>query len=117
MDNGNAIDYALRPHRLAGRTDVAGFWVEDLSMVPAYKPGSLIIVEKLRPPQIGDDVIFELLPEIARDERRALVKQFAGRTATHYKFAQHNPPKVIQYPVKRVANLMRVIPLAELFGV
>lgn len=116
VENGTAIDYALRPVRLQGRADVAGFWVEDLSMVPAYKPGALVIVEKKRPAQVGDDVIFELLPANSRDDRRAMIKQYAGRTATHYKFAQHNPAKVLEYPIKRVANLMRVIPLSELFG-
>jgi phage repressor protein C with HTH and peptisase S24 domain len=117
MENGNPIDYALRPARLAGRTDVAGFWVEDISMIPAYKPGSLVIVEKKRPPQIGDDVVFELLPESARDERRAMIKRYLGRTPTLYRFEQFNAPKTLEFPLKRVVNLMRVIPLAELFGV
>lgn len=117
MENGTPIDFALRPARLAGRTDVAGFWVEDISMIPAYKPGSLVIAEKKRPPQIGDDVIFELLPETARDERRAMIKRYLARTPTLYRFEQFNPAKVLEFPLKRVTNLMRVIPLAELFGV
>lgn len=117
MDNGNAIDYALRPTRLVGRTDVAAFWVEDLSMGEAYKPGSLVVVERKRPPQIGDDVVFELAPSSPREERRALIKRYQGRTATHYKFEQLNPRKALEYPIKQVENLMRVIPLAELLGV
>lgn len=117
MENGTPVDFALRPARLAGRTDVAGFWVEDISMIPAYKPGSLVIAEKKRPPQIGDDVIFELLPETARDDRRAMIKRYLARTPTLYKFEQFNPPKTLEFPLKRVTSLMRVIPLAELFGV
>jgi hypothetical protein len=36
LDNGNASGYALRPARLVGRTDVAGFWVEDSSAGDAH---------------------------------------------------------------------------------
>jgi phage repressor protein C with HTH and peptisase S24 domain len=117
MNDGTAVDFALRPARLTGRTDVAGFWVEDLSMVPAYKQGALVIVERRRPPSIGDDIVFELLPETPRDERRGMIKRLVALTATTVKVEQFNPPKVLEFPRRRVENLMRVIPLAELFGV
>jgi hypothetical protein len=117
LENGSASGYALRPARLAGRTDVAAFWVEDPSAGDAHPPGSLVVAERKRPPQIGEWVIFELLPETVRDERIALIKRYLGRTPTVYKFEQLQPPKRLEYPVKRIASLMRVIPLAELLGV
>lgn len=117
MNNGVAVDFALRPARLVGRTDVAGFWVEDISMQPAYKSGALVIVEKRRPPSIGDDIVFELLPETPREERRGMIKRLVAMTATTVKVEQFNPPKVLEFPRRRVENIMRVIPLAELFGV
>lgn len=117
LDNGNAIGYALRPAKLIGRTDVAGFWVEDPSAGEAHPPGSLVIAERKRPAQVGEWVVFELLPETPRDDRIALIKRFLGRTPTVYKFEQFNPAKLLEFPLKRVANLMRVIPLAELLGI
>ncbi len=117
LANGEAADWARRPPRLRGRTDVFGLWVEDLSMVPAYKPGSLIIVEKARPPAIGDDVVVELAPETPRDERRAILKTLAATTPTMLKLAQHNPPKIIEIPRKRVLSIHRVMTMADLFGV
>lgn len=115
LSNGEAADWARRPPRLNGRTDVFGLWVEDVSMVPAFKPGSLIIVER-KPPAIGDDVVIEIAPESPRDERRAILKNLAAATPTLYKLAQHNPPKILEVPRKRVLSIHRVMTIADLFG-
>lgn len=93
-----------------------GLWVEDTSMVPAFKPGSLIIVERARPPSIGDDVVVELAPEHPRDEQRAILKTLAASTSTTLKLAQHTPPKIIEVPRKRVLSIHRVLTMADLFG-
>lgn len=117
MDNGTAIDRARRPHRLLGRTDVFGLYVEDISMIPAHRPGSLVICEKARPPAVGDDVVFELLPESPRDERRALLKRLVYLGADVLRVEQFNAPEILEFPRRRVANLCRVMTLAELLGV
>lgn len=116
LRNGEAADWARRPPRLRGRSDVFGLWVEDTSMVPAFKPGSLIIVERARPPSIGDDVVVELAPEHPRDEQRAILKTLAASTSTTLKLAQHTPPKIIEVPRKRVLSIHRVLTMADLFG-
>lgn len=113
-DSGTGLGMALRPNKLEGRTDVGAFWVEDSSMIPAHRPGSMIVAEKRRPPAVGEDVVFELLPETAREERRALIKRLVSRSNGTLKVEQFNPPKVLEFPMKRVANLMRVMPLAEI---
>lgn len=110
----SGLGMALRPRKLEGREDVGAFWVEDSSMLPAHRPGSMIVAEKRRPPAVGDDVVFELLPESQRDDRRALIKRLVSRSNGTLKVEQFNPPKVLEFPMKRVANLMRVMPLAEL---
>lgn len=117
MENGTASQFALRPANLIGRSDVAAFWVEDPSAGDAHPPGSLVVVERKRPPQIGEWVVFEVLPESPRDDRIALIKRYLGRTPTIYKFEQLSPPKKLEFPIKRIVNMMRVIPLAELLGV
>jgi phage repressor protein C with HTH and peptisase S24 domain len=115
--NGEAIDWARRPPRLKGRTDVFGLYVEDLSMIPAYRPGALILIERARPPSPGDDVVIEIGPESPRDERRAIIKHLLAITPTVLRLMQHNPHKELEIPRKQVIHLYRVMPLADLLGV
>lgn len=117
MANGEAIDWARRPPRLRGRTDVFGLWVEDISMIPAFRPGCLILVEASRPPSPGDDVVIEIAPESPRDEQRALIKRLVSLTAKTLTVEQFNPPKQLEFDRKRVIHLYRVMPLADLLGV
>lgn len=117
MANGDALDWVRRPPRLVGRTDVFGLWVEDTSMVPRYEPGALVIVEKARPPSIGDDIVIELAPENARDEQRALIKRLVAQTSAIIRLEQFNPPKILEYPRKRVLNILRVMTMSDIFGV
>lgn len=116
MANGDAIDWVRRPPRLLGRKDVFGLYVEDTSMVPRFDPGALVVVEKSRPPAVGDDVVVELLPEHPRDERRALIKRLAGPIGPTVKLEQFNPPLILEFPRKRVANILRVMTLSDLLG-
>lgn len=115
--NGDAIDWARRPPRLKGRSDVFGLWVEDLSMVPAFRPGTLILVERARPPSPGDDVVIEIRPEKQGDTPHALIKHLVALTSTTVRLLQHNPAKELEIPRKHVIRLYRVMPLADLLGV
>lgn len=115
--NGDAIDWARRPPRLEGRTDVFGLYVEDLSMVPAHRPGALIFVESARPPSIGDDVIIELRGEKPGDEPRALIKNLVAVSLTEIRLQQYNPAREFAVPRKQVVRMLRVMPLNDLLGV
>jgi phage repressor protein C with HTH and peptisase S24 domain len=117
MANGDASDWALMPPRLESRTDVFGLWVEDESMVPAHDPSTLIVVETVRPPQIGDDVVIELRPVDERDEQRAILKRLVGRNGKEIRVQQFNPPKVFTIELKRIIHLYRVMRMAEVLGV
>lgn len=116
MANGDVTEWAFRPEGLKGRTDVFGLWVEDHSMVPAHRHGSLIVVDPRRPPLIGDDVVIELKPESARDEQRAILKHLVGRNATVIRVEQYNPAKTFEIPLKQIIHLYRVMPLADLLA-
>lgn len=115
--NGDAVDWVRRPPRLAGRSDVFGLYVEDQSMVPVYKPGSLILVERARPPSPGDDVVVELLPAGPREEWRALIKRLVSVTGKTVRLEQFNPAKELEFPRQQVASLFRVMTMADLLGV
>lgn len=115
--NGEAVDWARRPPRLAGRSDVFGLYVEDQSMVPAHRPGALVLVERARPPAPGDDVVVELLPATPREERRALIKRLVSVNAKTVVLEQYNPPATLEFPRKQVGSLFRVMTVADLLGV
>lgn len=110
----SGLGMALRPRKLEGRQDVGAFWVEDSSMMPAHRPGSMVVAEKRRPPAVGDDVVFEVLPESSGGDRLILIKRLVSRSGGVLKVEQFNPPKTFEFPLQRVENLMRVMPLAEI---
>ena len=115
--NGDPIDWARRPPRLKGRTDVFGLYVEDLSMIPAFRPGALILVERARPPAPGDDVVIQVRGEKPSDDDRALIKHLVGLSSTTVKLLQHNPAKELEFPRKQVVYLYRVMTMTDLLGV
>lgn len=115
--NGQAVDWARRPPRLAGRTDVFGVYVEDQSMVPAHRPGALLIVERARPPAPGDDVVIEILPANPREERRALIKRLVAINGKIVRLEQYNPPRELEFPRQQVASIYRVMTMSDLLGV
>lgn len=112
--NGEAVDWVRRPPRLTGRSDVFGVYVEDLSMVPAFKPGALVIVEKARPPAPGDDVVIEI---IEGGEQRALIKNLVLSNHKIARLQQYNPPKEIEIDRAQIVRMFRVMPLSDLLGV
>lgn len=112
--NGEAVDWVRRPPRLVGRADVFGVYVEDLSMVPAFKPGALVIVEKARPPAPGDDVVIEIMEG---GEQRALIKNLVLSNHKIVRLQQYNPPKEIEIDRAQIVRMFRVMPLADLLGV
>ena len=115
--NGEAVDWARRPPRLAGRSDVFGLYVEDTSMVPAFRPGALVLVERARPPAPGDDVVVELLPTGPRDERRALIKRLVAINGKTVRLEQYNPARELEFSRKQIGSIFRVMTMADLLGV
>lgn len=115
--NGDAVDWARRPPRLVGRADVFGLYVEDQSMVPAFRPGALVIVERLRPPAPGDDVVVEILPANPKEERRALIKRLVAINSRIVRLEQYNPARELEFPRAQVASIHRVMTMADVLGI
>ena len=113
----DAVDWARRPPRLAGRTDVFGLYVEDLAMIPAFRHGSLVLVERARPPSPGDDVFIEIAPDTPSGQHLTLIRHLVALTTTTVRIKQYDPPKERDIPRKQVTRLYRVMPLADLLGV
>jgi phage repressor protein C with HTH and peptisase S24 domain len=115
--NGQIVDYARRPPRIAGRKDVFAAYVQGTSMSPWREPGKLIYVESARPPAVNDYVLVEFKPTNGDEVRGALVKQYKGATSTKYKLYQHNPAKAIEIDRRDVLRVYRVMDWDELLGV
>ncbi|KAA2237708.1 XRE family transcriptional regulator [Salinarimonas soli] len=115
--NGNTDDYVPRPRSLEGKDKVYSIYVRGQSMEPKYEEGESIYVDPVRPPQIGDYVIVELLAEEDGEPGAGFLKRLVKRTPTRIVVSQFNPAKEIEFERDRVKALHRVIPYSELLGV
>lgn len=114
--NGETGDFARRPPRYAGRTDVFALYVQGNSMEPRFFSGELILVEKRRPPQNGDHVVVELHP---REDGvcEAYLKVLVGRTGSKIRLQQYNPGKIIEIDLAKVGQVLRVLTTVDLLGI
>lgn len=113
-----AITYVRRPPAMEGMRKVYALYVVGSSMEPRYRPGEPVFVDPVRPPQIGDDVIIQLLERNEDGEGEvvaALVKTLRRRTATHVELEQYEPRLSFRVPVNQIASLHRIISMREAF--
>lgn len=113
--NGETGDYMRRPPRYAGRADLFALFVQGESMQPRYFSGELIYVEKQRPPQNGDHVVVELLPDEG-GVCEAYLKQLVAITPTKIRLQQYNPTKTIEIERRRISQILRVLSMMDLLG-
>lgn len=113
--NGETGDYMRRPPRYAGRADLFALFVQGESMQPRYFSGELIYVEKQRPPQNGDHVVVELLPDES-GVCEAYLKQLVAITPTKIRLQQYNPTKTIEIERRRISQILRVLSMMDLLG-
>lgn len=114
--NGDSGLRVRRPPRLAGRTDIFALFVQGDSMSPRYPSGELIFLEAKRPPQIGDHVVVELVPDES-GVSEAYIKLLDGTPPGKYRLRQYNPPRTLEIDRKDVLRLIRVLTTHDLLGV
>lgn len=113
--NGETGDFARRPPRYDGRTDIFALYVQGSSMEPRYFAGEMIFVERDRPPQNGDHVVVELL---ANEDGvcEAYLKVLVARTPTKIRLRQYSPAKEIEIDRRKVGQILRVLSVIDLLG-
>lgn len=118
VDMGEVIGHAPRPVGIQGNRDAYTLYIAGDSQSPRFEPGDLIYVNPKRPPNIGDDVVVQLVEPDGDGERvvSALIKRLRRRTAAHVELEQFNPPRLITVPADRVRAIHRVMSLSELLG-
>ena len=110
----DVVDHARRPAGLVG-TRAYGLYVTGESMVPAFRPGDLVVLHPGRPVRIGDIVVvqtrnFEQGPVIA------YIKELVRITAEKLFLQQYNPQAVVELDRRVVVSMHRVLSTAELIG-
>ena len=115
------VAYVRRPPAIVRNRRIYALYITGSSMEHRYRPGDLVYVDPRRAPHVGEDVIVQLIGEPRADADPAevvsvLVKQLVRTTATHYELTQHNPPLTFRIAKAKVAEIHRIIPLAELLS-
>ncbi|MFO1079270.1 MAG: LexA family transcriptional regulator [Reyranellaceae bacterium] len=87
----DAIAWIQRDQRLVGVRDAFACYVVGDSMVPAYEPGNLLLVNPAVPPGQGDDCLFVM--EAPDGSRHALIKRLVRFNASAWTVKQWNPDK------------------------
>jgi phage repressor protein C with HTH and peptisase S24 domain len=121
LNTGDVIDYFRRPPGLANSRKAYGLYVAGFSMEPAYEPGAVIIVDPSRPPSVQDYVVVYMRgSEQGIDDNlmsAVLLKRLVRRSSTFIELEQYNPPARFRVDASKVAQMHRVLPLAEIVGV
>lgn len=119
LNSGEIVRYVSRPVLLEGRADAYGIYVQGSSMVPRFRDGATLFVERKRPARIGDDVVVYLRgPDDQAGERTqcVLVKELVRRTANYIELKQYTPEITFRIDAARVERIDRVIPWDDLIG-
>jgi SOS-response transcriptional repressor LexA len=120
LNQGDIVSYAKRPTILNGRIDAYGLYVVGSSMYPVHPEGSTILVEKKRPPRVGDDVVVYLRANGDDDDgeraRAVLVKRLVRRTAQYIELEQFTPAIIFRIDNREVLRVDRVMTLGDLLS-
>lgn len=114
--NGQENDWAIRPPALAGVKGLFALVVSNDSMYPAWKPNATFYINPTRAPQIGDDVVVEMLTDDTGEPGKAFLKRLKARTPTKIIVEQFNPPCEIEFE-REAVRLHRVVPWEEALGI
>lgn len=104
-DNGETLEMTERPPMLAGVPDGQCYavYIDDVSMVPALKPGYIAWVHTRRPAMPGDNIVIELT------DGQAFVKELVRRTEKHLICKQWNPEEEIRFEQAKVRAVHLVV--------
>ena len=111
--NGEIVDYVTRPPALSGAPSGYATYVIGTSMEPRYHPGEMIFVHPGKPVNVGAYVLVQLKAPAEGEPPLALIKRLAKRTATKIVLEQFNPPKQLEFPVRDVVSIHRIVASGE----
>lgn len=114
--DGEVVEYVARPPALSGAAGIYAMYVEGLSMFPEHKPGELRFIHPGRRPQIGDSVVVTAQYS-ENGPLENFIKHLVRRTGDRIIVQQLNPPAEIEFDMKFVVSVHKVLTMNDLFGV
>ncbi len=111
--NGEIVDWVTRPPALSGAPSGYATYVIGTSMEPRYHPGEMVFVHPGKPVNIGAYVLVQLKPDAEGEPPLALIKRLAKRTATKIVLEQFNPPKQLDFPLRDIVSIHRIVGSGE----
>lgn len=111
--NGEVVDYIDRPPQLAQAPNGYATYVFGTSMEPRYHPGEIVYMHPGRPLTAGCYVLVQIQPKQPGDPPGAYVKRYVRRTPTKLVVEQLNPSKEIEFPLKDVLAIHRIVGSGE----
>jgi hypothetical protein len=85
------VEYRKRPEPLENVGNGYGLLIHGESMIPAYRPGQIALVNPNLPPARDEDVI--LFHVHADENREVIIKHLLGFNSREWRLEQYNPPK------------------------
>ena len=110
------VDYVRRPPGLAKARDVYALRVIRESMLPRFKPGTIVFVDPHRPMQRGDDVIVQT--QYREDGPiGTMIAEYLGVKGDKTRLRKYNPESTLEIKTDTILRLHRVLTGNELIGV
>ncbi len=92
----DAIDWVKRPSILDNVKGGYAVYIVGESMIPAFRPGDMALINPHLPPQRDTDVVLFHVPP--HDEAECIVKRLVGFNDRDWKLEQYNPYKEFPEP-------------------
>lgn len=112
---GDTINYVDAPPMLEGAVGVYGLYITGASMEPMFKHGGLVVASMHKPARIGDAVV---LQEKIGDSQviRATVGILQALSDTRVRLRKLNPDAMIDFPVRNVYAMHRLLDFTDILG-
>lgn len=114
--NGQVVDYARRPPRLASVRDSYALYVSGDSMAPWREEGQLVYVHPRLPVLVNDYVVVQMKAQADGHSSEAYVKRLVRRTEKEVVLLQYNPRKQLTVKSSEVAAVHKILDWSELMG-
>lgn len=115
LDTGSPVDQVRRPPGIASAVGVYAIYITGDSMMPRFEDGELIYVSPGRPARIGDYVVVQI--ENGKGHREAYCKRLLRKTTELIVLEQFNPAAELEFQMRDVVAMHRVMSMNDLFGV
>jgi phage repressor protein C with HTH and peptisase S24 domain len=117
LNMSDVVDMVRRPPGLAANRQAYALYVEGESMVPAYRPGDLIMVDPSKKCRVGDRVVVVVLDHTDEGaEHMAYVKELVKDAGESFLLKQFNPPMDLTFDKSKTVVMHRILTTSEMMG-